>query len=105
MSDDTQGGGFQPSKDPKIFYRQVRAAALAPLPYLVPNHWYSLKDLLTSTDLWDETGIGIHIRAGRHFAWAVGKELVPFKAAPGSEDRSGTRYYIYIGPEICRGGE
>jgi hypothetical protein len=104
MSNDNQVGGFQPSKDPKIFFRQVRAGVLAPIPYLVHNHWYSLKDLLTGTDLWDETGTGVHIRAGRHFAWAVGKELVPFKDAPGSEDRSGTCYYLYIGPEIYLGG-
>ena len=106
MSNDNQGGGsrFQPSNDPKIFFRQVRSAALEPLPYLAHNHWYCLKALLTGTDLWDETDTGVHIRAGRHFAWAVVKELVPFEEAPGKDERTGTCYYLYIGPEIYRGG-
>lgn len=102
MSNDKQAAEsrFQPSSNPKVFYRQVESAVLAPCPYLVRDHWYQLKDLLTGSDLWDQTGKGVHIRAGRSFGWMARKGLVPFAPAPRNEGQTGTRYYLYIGPEI-----
>jgi len=103
MSNDTRQ--LQPSKDPKVFYRQTLEAVMAPCAYLVHDHWYLLADLMEGSDIWDSTDKGVHIRAGRSFGWMVGKGKVPFEAVPRHKWQTGSSYYKYIGPQIYQGDD
>ena len=105
MSNNIKAQPYQPSENPKVFFQQVRTEVLAIYPYLVCQHQYSLKDLLTGTALWDKTGDDTHIRAGKSFSWMVDKGLADFKPAPRKKGQRGTRYYLYVGPKTYRGDE